>query len=98
MRSRSVRRTAALLGCLIAAWLLVGPEADSEARPGARARRWGKKPAPPPQPIVLERVSEVGGARWSSTLGFVAEGEAPASDGAAPAGNIFVPAVNVPEG
>lgn len=100
MQRSSVRHAAVLLGFLVAGTLLVGPESDSEARPGGLGRRWTpKKPAPPkPKPIELKRISEVGGARWSSSLGFVTHGEAPKSEGAAPAGNLFIPAVDVPGG
>jgi hypothetical protein len=74
-----------------------GLATPSDAQPGGS--KWGtpKTPAEPP-PIEAKRVSEVGGARWSSMVGFVANEAPPASDGAAPAGNLFVPAVAVTEG
>jgi hypothetical protein len=77
-----------------------GLATPSDAQPGGS--KWGrpKTPAepPPPPPIEAKRVSEVGGARWSSMVGFVASEAPPASDGAAAAGNLFVPAVTVTEG
>jgi hypothetical protein len=55
--------------------------------------------APAPPPIEAKRVSEVGGARWSDMVGFVAPGPAPGSrEDAAPAGNLFVPPIQVTEG
>jgi len=91
---RLSRLLAAPLGLLVAGWMIAGPAGWAEAKPG-----WGrgkqKVEQTKPEPIKPERVSEVAGARWSGMVGFVSSGPAPESEGAAAAGNLFVPSVSV---
>jgi hypothetical protein len=80
-----------VLGIIVGVAIVAGP---SEAKPPPKSA--DSTTAPPV--VKSERVGEVAGARWSGVLGFVKDGDAPGAEEAEEAGNLMVPAVNVPGG